>query len=265
MKHLNNGLLQKLNTLSKKKDIASAKETIALAKQIKAYSGSIKNFIGENYDDLVKRIPEQKLQAIIQYTDTKSGEMDVYIVKTKEAIDTAQTKVVQKTEPKKEDPAEAAPTAEQNTAVSQAKKEGVAPRAEIAVDHSLASALVVTDKKALHTLTQFKQSIRPLYDANMLSKIDFSKNYFTTDELTVLNDLISSNAQNEMATETKGYIRAFFGNQFDDESGKPDLLKIKSFLTKNDVAVVDAGLTQVEPGTNTVLGFYPVFKSKCPK
>jgi hypothetical protein len=49
--------------------------------------------------------------------------------------------------------------------------------------------------------------------------------------LTVLNDLISSNAQNEMATETKGYIRAFFGNQFDDESGKPDLLKIKSFLT----------------------------------
>jgi hypothetical protein len=123
MKHLNNGLLQKLNTLSKKKDIASAKETIALAKQIKAYSGSIKNFIGENYDDLVKRIPEQKLQAIIQYTDTKSGEMDVYIVKTKEAIDTAQTKVVQKTEPKKEDPAEAAPTAEQNTAVSQAKKE----------------------------------------------------------------------------------------------------------------------------------------------
>ncbi len=41
--------------------------------------------------------------------------------------------------------------------------------------------------------------------------------------------------------------------------------KIKSFLTKNDVAVIDAGLTQVEPGTNTVLGFYPVFKSKCPK
>jgi peptidyl-tRNA hydrolase, PTH2 family len=42
--------------------------------------------------------------------------------------------------------------------------------------------------------------------------------------------------------------------------------KLKAELNpKHFVLVIDAGLTEIEPGSETVIGVVPVYKSKCPK
>lgn len=41
--------------------------------------------------------------------------------------------------------------------------------------------------------------------------------------------------------------------------------KIKEELSYPMVSVIDAGLTEVEPNTNTVIGVFPMYKSACPK
>lgn len=41
--------------------------------------------------------------------------------------------------------------------------------------------------------------------------------------------------------------------------------KLKDELTCTVVSVIDAGLTEVEPNTNTVIGVWPMYKSNCPK
>ena len=44
-----------------------------------------------------------------------------------------------------------------------------------------------------------------------------------------------------------------------------DFFKIKDQLSDKIVVVIDAGLTQVNPGTLTVIGVHPEYKSKCHK
>ena len=41
--------------------------------------------------------------------------------------------------------------------------------------------------------------------------------------------------------------------------------KLKEELTCTMVSIIDAGLTEVEPNTNTVIGLFPMYRSKCPK
>lgn len=44
-----------------------------------------------------------------------------------------------------------------------------------------------------------------------------------------------------------------------------DWSKIKEEFKDNMVLVIDAGLTEIEPGSETVIGLFPMFKTQAPK
>lgn len=44
-----------------------------------------------------------------------------------------------------------------------------------------------------------------------------------------------------------------------------EFIKVKNIMTEHDVLVVDAGLTEIPSGSETVIGLWPMHKSKAPK
>jgi len=50
------------------------------------------------------------------------------------------------------------------------------------------------------------------------------------------------------------------------KADEKEWVKLKEILNKDDyVVVIDAGLTELIPGTETIIGVMPLYKSTCPK
>ena len=84
----------------------------------------------------------------------------------------------------------------------------------------------------------------------------------------VLLDLTSDNRLPPFSRETAELFKEWLDGSFRKIVLKADdkeWIKIKDQLSDKIVVVIDAGLTQVNPGTLTVIGVYPEYKSKCHK
>ena len=134
------------------------------------------------------------------------------------------------------------------------------------VKESLSMSIGKTAAQCAHasqmlTLKYFSQKFKDQNSFGFCSKTDLVTNILVAD--IVSNILVADH----LAMKSNDLFEEWLNNSFRKvvlRASDHQFERMKKEIT-NHIVVVDAGLTEIESGSETVLGLWPMYRSTCPK